>query len=178
MHASPIGKPCASKSLTFTDGMTPVFDKSSHAPNTSSPSTTSILNVKRTHAIVNTSSLAQNSSPSPIQEQLLRTGEGSPRSARRAQRHALPGKVVKLRGGEDRRMRAVLFWTVITSLGMALLFLIAPVALILAFALIQMVVPNPAGGPWWIILVVLFAVPLTAVALIFTGTFRSLRGRG
>ena len=72
-------------------------------------------------------------------------------------------------------MQKVGFGLIVAALSSALLFLIYPVALTIGLALIEVFAPNPLGGPWWLILAALFAAPLVAVALIFRGTYLSLR---
>lgn len=72
-------------------------------------------------------------------------------------------------------MRAAGFWLIVAGLSAALLFLIAPVVLVIVAAL-DLAFSPLYGGPFWLIPVGLFSLPLVAVVLIFRGTFRSLRG--
>lgn len=75
-------------------------------------------------------------------------------------------------------MRAVCFWVIIAALSAVLLFLIFPVVLVIVAALDLAFDNGLLGGPFWLINVALCGLPLAAVAVIFAGMFRSLRGRG
>lgn len=78
-------------------------------------------------------------------------------------------------------MRTVGFWLVVAALSAALLFLMAPVVLTVVEAVcISVVLLAVAGVRWFLIaavFTVLFALPLLPVAIIFRGTYQSLRRR-